>query len=215
MALQAFWYVAQWPIMVLSFHLFKMLMMEDDWFKVPAEAQRKARERREDRKGETITMLDNLYYTLDMSWYVPIVLYAIAQVCSVAGVILFVSESGVGNDLYWPVKPAILMTYVLLNVCLSDWIPWFYRKCQSRCTEQYLYLFCCFVLTCMLCVWFVLHDILAGCLLVPLALVVFVAFLFVIFSEYRCENLDRVRVTRDCKLIATASDGTTRVLIGK
>lgn len=216
MGLQAFWYVAQWGFFVAGVHLFNMLMQEDDWREMPAEAQRRARERRASgKKGQSLTMLDNLYYTLDMAWYWPIILYILALACAVAAVILFVSVAGIGNDLYWPVEAAPLSAFVVLMIALSYWIPWFYRKCQSRCTEQYLQMFGLFLYTTLLCVWFILHDIIAGCLLIPLAIVTFIVFLFVFLSEYRCENIDRPRLSMDCQLYVTESDGSTRILIGK
>jgi len=214
MGLQSFWYVAQWAFVVFGPHLFNFLLMEDDWWKAPAEAQKRAQERRKSQQGTPITMLDNLYYTLDMAWWVPIVIYLVAQTAAVASVILFVTVGGVGNDLYWNAKPGALLCYVLLQAfLLVQWIPWFYRKCQSRCTEQYLFMGACFVAGCILMVWFLINDILAGLLLLPLVIVLFLVFLFVLVSEYRCENVDRPRITLNCNIQVTTTDGETRNLL--
>lgn len=215
MGLQAFWYIAQWAFVVAGAHLFNVLLMEDDWWKAPAEAQKRAQERRKNKqKGEPITMLDNLYYTLDMSWWVPILIYGLAQFAAVTSVILFVSVDGIGNDLYWGAKPGALLSYVLLQAfLLVRWVPWFYRKCQSRCTEQYLFMLGCFVCACLLTVWFLLNDILAGILLVPLDIVLFVVFLFVFLAEYRCENVDRPQLKLNCQLQVINPDGSTERLL--
>lgn len=190
MGLQAAWYVAQWGFAVAAINLVNMLFTEDRWFDAPIEVRRIAAEKR--RNGEKPNGLyESLYYTVDMAWWAPIALYAVAMLLAVVGVIVFVSEEGVGNDLTWFTHPAPLASFILLSFWLAEWIPWFYRTCYTRCTEQYLRMALCSLASILLMVWFFQYDIIAGSLMIPLAVIVTLIFMFVFISERRCKTIDK------------------------